>query len=594
MNRFTIRKKVFLYICTLTTLSLLIITYVLYTIFFQTLTRNEIDYTIESSNKTKQNIEFILKLVDNTGTQLGANKDLLDELSKDATQIKSNYEEHQNRISTMLQNIISVQEYIKGIYVLGTNGSFYTSDWGIKEDELKKKYGDLLRQDIPPSQYYVGEHQISYHSLMNSYVISYIRPVFDLPTGKNLGTIIIDINYDYLKEIFTISSIQNDEKVLVVDSAGENIFTYPYNIDLDSIVRNNPELITQKNAKLFREVFGKDSIIVSSTIEYSDWKIIKVISTDKIYKDTNKLGGIAIYVSIFFILAALCASLFLSTAITKPISELNEKIKLVEKGDLSVNIKVKSNDELGQLSRSFNNMVIRLKNLINELLEEQKKKSDMEFQILQAQINPHFLYNTLDSIKWLAAIQNVNNICDMASSLINLLKYNISRSDSSVTLAEEIESVNNYIKIQKCRYGDIFSVQYEIMEETLSCKVLRFILQPIVENAIFHGFENMDGDGVIIIRSFFENENLIIEVEDNGVGMDGESLANIIVDHNRKDKFSGIGLRNIEERIKLYFGEKYGLSFQSSLNKGTKVTITLPCIYEDKQESKKLLSASGL
>lgn len=582
MGKITIRKKILIYICTLTTVSLIFISIIIYILFYQTLTKNEIDFAVKSSNETKHNIEFFLKLVDNTATLLGSNKEILKELNKPYMPTDSNDKETENTISTLLKNTISVQEYIKGIYIVGAEGSFYTSDWGVKENEIREKYNLKVYQNISSDQYYTGVHPINYHLFSNSNVISYVRPIFQFPSGKNIGTIIIDLDYDYLKEMFTISSIQNDEKVLVVSPKGETIFNFPYLTILDDIIQNNPELLNSSNTRLNRKVFGKQSIIVSNTIDYSDWKIIRVMSTDKIYDETSKVGSIALSVSILlFIIVSFSVSYVLSYTLTKPILELKEKVKLVEKGDLTVNVKVKSRDELGQLSESFNKMVIKLKDLINKVLEEQKKKSDMEFQILQAQINPHFLYNTLDSIKWLAAIQNVSNISDMTTSLINLLKYNISKNDITVTLAEEIESINNYVKIQKYKYGDIFCVNYSIDDETLKCKVLRFILQPIVENSIFHGFENLENKGIIEINTKIIDGKLNIEIIDNGAGTNSEYFDDIISEQNRKRKFSGIGLKNIEERIKLYFGEKYGISFISRLNEGTKVTLTLPAIFEN-------------
>lgn len=581
MKSKTIKRKIFFYICTLTMLSLAIMSFAVYHLFYDTLGRNEIAHTIQSSDKTKQNIEFVLKLIDNTGSLLGSNRDLLEQFKNGSEPSGSSISENQNKIEIMLQNIISVQEYIHGIYIIGSNGNFFTSDSGINEKALKERYGNLLNEVDSPGKYFVGSHQVNNNTVSNSYVISYARPLYDISSQKKLGIIIIDINYDYLKEQFTISSIQNSEKVLVVSSKGEDIFTYPYTTILDDIITENPQLLTLDKAELRRDVFGEDSIIISNTIDYSDWKIIKVISTKSIYKDTNSVKTLTITVSIIFMVLSLSVSILLSITLTRPILELNSKIRLVEKGDLSVNVQVKGNDELSELSRSFNNMVIKLRDLISKVVEEQRMKSDMEFQILQAQINPHFLYNTLDSIKWLAVIQNVNNISEMTTALINLLKYNISKTNPAVTLYEEIESVVNYVKIQKFRYGDIFEVNYDISEEASKCKLLRLILQPIVENAIFHGFENIEDKGIINITAEVDaNKKLIIQVSDNGVGMDTESLNNIFNSQNSRKKFSAIGVKNIQDRIKLYFGEDYGIYFSSVLGKGTTVTVELPAISE--------------
>lgn len=578
MFRPTIRKKIFIYIFSLTTLSMIIISLAIFFLFFQTLKKNEVKSAIEASDKTKQSIEFMLKLIVNTGTSIGSNKELLDELNKGySVNEDSEYPKGQNKISTMLQNIISVQEYIKGIYVLSPKGNFYTSNWGVKEDELKVLYNSYIRNGETAKEYFTGIHEVTYHPILKSSVISYIRPIFDLGSEKIIGAVIIDIDYDHLKELLTISSIENDEKVQVVDAKGENIFSY-YLYNLDDVIKDNPIILQKQKIQFNGKVFGDDSIILSNTIDFSNWKIIKVISSRKIHQDTINLETMAVYIFIIYIFISFIVSLILSLTLTNPITELNNKFKSVENGDLSVSIKVKSKDEIGQLNFSFNNMVIKLKMLISSLLEEQKKKSDMEFQILQAQINPHFLYNTLDSIKWLAVIQNVSNIGDMTTALINLLRYNISKNDPTVSLAEEIESINNYVKIQKYRYGDMFSIEYSIAEDTQDCKIIKFILQPIVENAIIHGFENLESKGVITINSKIVEDDLIIEVIDNGAGIDHDILNSINNNEDFKKKFSAIGVNNIQERIKVYFGEKYGLSFSSKLKQGTKVSLKLPVI----------------
>jgi two-component system, sensor histidine kinase YesM len=582
----TIKNKIFFFVFILTTLSLAIVSITIYILFYQTLEKNEINHSIETSDKTKQNIEYVLKFVDKTGSLLGANKDLVAQLNKTKNtgdnQITPDNNSGEDKISIMLQTIISVQENIKGIYIVGNNGDFYSSYSGIDRKVFEENYGLLISEIESPGKYFVSTNEIKYNPIANSLVISYIRPLFDTSTEKRLGTIIIDINYDYLKELFAISSIQNDEKVLVVNNKGETVFTHPFNIILDSIIQNDPELLDMGNAVLRRDVFGQDSIIISNTIEYSDWKIIKVISTKKLYKDTTAVTTVSVIVSIVFTILALSASLILSLTLTKPILELNKKIKLIEGGDLSVNVEVNSKDELGQLSQSFNNMVLKLRELISKVVEEQRRKSDMEFQMLQTQINPHFLYNTLDSIKWLAVIQNVNNISEMTTSLISLLKYNISQNNPSVSLEEEITSVSNYVKIQKYRYGDIFDIEYHISETAKKCKVIKLLLQPIVENAIFHGFESIENNGKIIIDAKVNEDNLlIIQVSDNGSGMNEDCLNNILSSQLKITKFSGIGVKNIEDRIKLYFGEPFGISFSSVEAIGTTVTIMLPATLND-------------
>ena len=571
MPKLMLRSKIFICISSLTILSVIVISLAVYFLFYQALINNETKWTIQTSDKTKQNIEFVLDLINNTGSALGSNKNLIKQLEYSG----DNYVNEQNQINTFLENILNIQLYIKGIYIIGQKGDYFTSSAGVRQEDLKGIYGDYLNRY---TEQFTGIHTVTYHPMVKTSVISYIRPIFDVSTGKILGHIIIDIDYELLREMMTISSIQYDEKVLVISPSGETIFNYPYNIDLENIIQTHPSLMNEQKAQINAEVFGSKSVIVLNTVNYSEWKIIRVISSKKIYRDINFIERWALIIFVILCLIFIVASFIISSFLTRPIKELNTKFKLIQKGDLSVSTNFKTHDEIGQLGNSFNAMVVKLKTLINSIIEEQNKKSDLQFQVLQAQINPHFLYNTLDSIKWLAVIQNVNNIADMSSALINLLKYNISKESVVVLLSEELESINNYIKIQKYRYGEIFDVIFDISEKTNSCQIIRFILQPIVENSIIHGFENTESKGLIRISSRIVGDDLIIKVIDNGSGMSSENLEELQQAYDYKKKFSGIGIQNVQERIKVYFGDKYGISFESTLGKGTTVTITLPVI----------------
>lgn len=576
MPKITIRSKIFFYISSSIILSLIIISLAVYFLFYQTLINNETKFAIQSSDKTKQNIEFVLNLINNTGSALGSNSDLIKELNSQDSITSVEYLISQSKMNTLLQNTIILQQYIKGIYILSPKGDYFTSNAGVRESELRKIFGSYLENIDTVTEHFTGIHPVSYHPMLNTSVISYIRPICNVITGKTLAIAVIDIDYDLLKEMLTISSIQYDEKVLVVAPDGETIFNYPYNVILEDIIQKNPTLMAEKKLQLHAKVFGNDSIIISNTINYTDWKIIRVVSSRKIHNDIGHIEKGAIYTFVIFIFISVLASFAISSALTNPIKELNKKFKSIERGDLSVSINFKSRDEIGELGQSFNTMVKKLKSLINSIVEEEKRKSDMEFQILQAQINPHFLYNTLDSIKWLAVIQNVNNIADMSTALINLLKYNISKGSVIASLAEEMESINNYIIIQKYRFGDIFNIVFDIAPETNDCQVLRFIIQPIVENSIIHGFENMECNGMIYVTSRIEEDTLVIQVTDNGTGISSENLDKIAQSESHRGKFSRIGIQNVQERIKVYFGQRYGMTFESELGKGTKVSVLLP------------------
>ena len=211
-------------------------------------------------------------------------------------------------------------------------------------------------------------------------------------------------------------------------------------------------------------------------------------------------------------------------------------------------------------------------------LVEQKRQNELRLEVLQAQINPHFLYNTLDSIKFLATLQEVHNIASMCQDLIRLLKYNLS-ANNTARLREEVESIHNYAGIQKYRYGDIFELKTAIAQETEHCVISRFVLQPLVENAIIHGFDDVESGGEITIRSFLDGPRLCLEVLDNGCGIDADTLAtlNAAVPIPEPSPQTGrVGIANIRERIRLQFSGMAALVFESAVGKGTKARLVFP------------------
>lgn len=573
MKKFTIQKRIFLYILLLVVFLLTSLIVANYTVFFEYLKKNEVASAINSAQKTKQNIEIILKLANDMSVSLSYKSEVQNEVK--SSSLSNDYDK--NRINLMLGQLISLQEYFDGIHIIGNNGKFFSSnsesdmDSVLKNSQLPGDFHNKVGTLFPNSSrngYYVMNS--------NESAISLISPILHDVTGEFKGVVIIDINYTFLREAFSAASFENVEKVMIVNQKGDILFSFPYNVYLGEVIEKNPQVLSLQSAQISSKIFGKDSIVVSDTIDYSGWKLIRIINTDKIYRSVNMLGKITLYIFMIFVLVTLTASLLLSVSFTKPIVELNKKIKRVEKGDLSVAISIDRDDELGELSASFNKMVVQLKNLINEKVEHQKKKSDMEFQVLQAQINPHFLYNTLNSIKWLAVIQNIENISEMTSAIINLLKYNMSSKMTLVTLDEEIESIKNYVNIQKYRYGSNFNIEYNLDEKTLGLKILKFILQPLVENSIFHGFKNYKYGGEIRIRSEISGKFLVIEVQDNGSGI--EKGKNESVENDAGKMYSGIGLNNVHERIRLYFGSEYGIRIQSEENIGTCIILKLPII----------------
>jgi len=542
--------------------------YILYSLFFNTLKEYQVNYSIELANKTQYNLEFFLSSVNNTAALLSNNKNIIEELSMGNGLNK-------DEVNTFLENTASAHAYLKGIYIIGQNGNVYISDPRVKEEDLVLSFEELIASNAG-DEIYKDSYTYKYHSSYNARTLTYTKHIYDYKNNVDYGLLIIAINYDFLREVISTASVTLTNKMLVVDPEGETLFTFPFNSYLDEVIFKHPEVLSQGTLRFTDKVFGEESIIVSDTVKYSNWKIISIHPLNNILADIQKLlFEMLKMMALFFIVIAFLAYIF-SYNITKPIITLSNSVKQVEKGDLSVNVDIKNKDEIGELTAAFNKMVKRIDQLIKRTIENEKQKAEMDFKILQAQINPHFLYNTLDSIRWMATLQNAPIVSTMVSSIINLLKYNFSRKDSLVSLSEEIDSVKNYMSIQKYKYGDMFDIVYNIPDEILEYKTMKFILQPIVENAIFHGFENIEHIGIIEISACIEEDFLYITVSDNGIGMTEEEQQNVVNRKPSNKQYLEIGIKNVDDRIKFYCGEETGLTLSSTKNVGTTVTFKLP------------------
>ena len=233
-------------------------------------------------------------------------------------------------------------------------------------------------------------------------------------------------------------------------------------------------------------------------------------------------------------------------------------------------------NEIGQLGRTFNIMVGQIKNLMGEIISTQENKRKSELQLLQAQINPHFLYNTLDSIIWMAEQKKSEDVVLMTSALAKLFRASITKDKELVPVRVEIDHITNYMLIQKMRYTEQMDYTIEVSESILPYKSLKILLQPFVENAIYHGIRNSPENGFIAIRGMERDNQIVFEVEDNGLGMSEEQLSRILMADDGDSAGKGIGISNVNERIKLYFGDEYGIQIRSRLEEGTCVTITIP------------------
>lgn len=313
-------------------------------------------------------------------------------------------------------------------------------------------------------------------------------------------------------------------------------------------------------------------------LENCGWTLAAALPRDDIFRTSRELRLEMLAVVALLAAAACFLAYRLSQSITRRLYLLNDTMHAVERGDVSARVEPQGRDEIGQLMRSFSNMMGRIDTLMDEKLEQGQQIKALELKALQAQINPHFLYNSLDLINCTAITRNVPEISQMVNALARFYRLSLSRGREVIPLADELRHARLYVEIQNMRFEDRVQVEWEVEPGVEACPIIKIVLQPIIENAIIHGiFERPDKTGRLRIAAFRQGADLVITVEDDGVGMDAETLrANFSADASSANTKGGYGVRNINERLHLAYGPGYGLFCESEPGRGTRVTIRVP------------------
>ena len=415
------------------------------------------------------------------------------------------------------------------------------------------------------------------------------RTINDINNGQHIGYIGIRTNEQFISDIYRDVDIGSGSDIFVINSAGTIISSRRSEITVAQSYKNGSFIkdFNQNRShgiRVFRFKSEKENTLAAySPIVNTDWYVVSIIPFSYLNSEPNKIGSYIFVLGIICFIAALFLSFFISKSISNPLNKLILSMNEAEKGDLTSVCNDTARDEIGEVAGHFNNMLFEVKTLIENVKSKEKQKRVAELKALQAQINPHFLSNTLNTVKWLANIRNAENIENLITSLIELLHVSMGKGDELITVREEIKYLENYISIQNYKYCDKFKVSFDIQENTLDCKLLKFLIQPLVENSIIHGIEPMEGQGLIKVKSCIYNGNLVVTVTDNGAGMSEDEKKDIFKmdKQSSKSRFSGIGLPNVEERIKLYFGEQYGISIESIPYLFTTLELTLPEIRDE-------------
>ena len=587
VDHLSVKKKLVFYGYLTITPVLVVICLVLFFFNYRSGQQEKYASDYASVQTLAESMEIMQTDIRDFSTYISINNDIQNLLSRsDVTELNRNakvwFDEAPMRI---VQDMIALKGHIKTIaiypenglrpYLRGMDNSAYipgTKDFHETEiyQKLMESSNGIVWMQIPK-----GTSELYQSSRTDKVVLC--RKIVRPGAKKTLGFVVIGVGQDYFDNLCKNVVKNESESILVID-AGGSVLSQIGKIDPKlKKTLTGPSFVHQDFEKRDTHFsYGNYEVVCTQTSAEASI-ICKVVKRYDLQMRLWDIAYMPLVILAFFMLGLLPLLLIISNIVTKPLRKLNEAINDVSEGNFDQQVEVLTHDEVGEVAECFNRMVLAIKELIdkNYVITLQEKES--ELAALQAQINPHFLYNTLNSILWLSELQGADKVTQMLDSLIKVLQYTVDNTKEFVRVRDEVAFIHNYIRILNFRYFERFSFIFDIKEDTLEYEMPRFILQPLVENAVLHGFDNNDLNATVKLSIHLQDGELFLCVSDDGRGMPEEKIREILhTDSSSKKSLNKIGLYNVNQRICLTYGEEYAIHIDSKVGCFTKVTVRIP------------------
>ncbi|AIQ48108.1 histidine kinase [Paenibacillus sp. FSL R7-0273] len=486
--------------------------------------------------------------------------------------------ERMDTLMSSREDLVSVAVFTpQGQYVVGTPGQKMRLN-----TQLQSQSWFTSAQKTPDISYSAPHIQNLFKGKY-TWVVSISKMIQYKQNGElKSGILLIDFNFRTIDQLSRQVKLGKRGYAYILDPLGNIVYHPQQQLIYAGLKYENVEPVLEYAYRSYLdESTGEKRFITVRTVEETGWKIVGVAYYDEIVTTKRDLNQFLIWFLAVVILCVIAVSVFLSWLIASPIRKLERTVKQVGEGDLNTPINVSGAYEVEQLSRRFNLMLQRIRQLMDQIIYEQETKRKGELEVLQSQINPHFLYNTLNSVVRLAERGKNDEVITMIQSLSKFFRISLSKGNNIITVQEELDHIRHYLVIQSFRFKNKFCFEIKAQDEVLQLQTIKLILQPIVENALYHGIEMSPDEGLVLITAELQDGLIVIRVSDNGIGMSRETLNTILsggVKSGKTGSGSGVGVRNVNERISLYYGREFGLTFESELEEGTIVTIVFPAV----------------
>ncbi|MBD0378873.1 cache domain-containing sensor histidine kinase [Paenibacillus sedimenti] len=484
-------------------------------------------------------------------------------------------------VRRMLSSFTTIYPDIAGIIIVNDNDMDISNEmYRVARDPLTSEewYSKAMKAPEKPLLISkpIGRNITTNFNYSPDDVLSVVQAIRNSETGLYHGVVLIDYKLTRMETLVRDITLGKNGFIYIMDNNGEIVYA-PEN---STVYRVRAEWMRQPNgASIVKTIRNERYQIMYTLSDFTKWKTVGLFSLNETLQDVTKLRNISFVLGGLTIILAVFTSLFFTRSIVRPIGRLRQLMKRAEAGDLSVRYEMTSRDEIGQLGHSFNNMIAEIHKLIELVYEEQKSKRDAELRVMQAQIKPHFLYNTLDTIQWMAQERKADDIVVMIVKLTNLFRIGLSRGKETILVSEEIEHIQSYLFIQKARYESKLNYEIYVDPDAERELIIKLTLQPLVENAIYHGIKARRGQGRIYIEVIKAEGRLKMYVRDNGAGIPPDQLVKLrarLSGNSADEEITGFGLFNVHERIRLVYGEPYGIKIYSTVGEGTTVEVWYP------------------
>ncbi len=491
--------------------------------------------------------------------------------------------EKMRSLEPVVLSLNNIKKDSTSVYIIDNYDELY---YNLKTDGLRQD----IRQKIPYWRSLAKEaeglpvllpvQEVEYSSGNKDYVFTVVREIRDAVSIVPIGMIVFDTSVSVIaktvEEMDAItkghSMIWDQQNQIVFDS--ERAFMMGRAEDLPYFSR-----IKGDQGSFPLELDNAEYICTYTTSAKTGWKMVALIPVKEVTAKATLTRNVTILVTLAISGFALAVSIVISHFLTGPLSKMSRLMKQVQGGNMDVRLKVKYADEVGLLGKHFNQMLERINELIGEVADSRLRKKEAEMRMLQSQINPHFIYNTLETIRMMAELNDDDRVSAMTYNLGQMLRYSLTKGVESGTVASELGHLEHYLYLQNMRFNDKFALTLKVPEPLLGRPMLKLVLQPVVENSIYHGLEKREGPGEITISAYDLGDDTYFILTDNGIGMSRETVERLnghfetlVYDTNSR---GGIGLQNVNERIKLHYGPAYGLQVESRLGQGTTVIMKL-------------------